>query len=219
VQDDCNYRCTGDSNHTCGGNGVSHNMPMIDLFADTSKWDGVLEGPDLAITQTSGAYSYAGCYAETTGKTFNTKTTSNQFNTVDSCRKFCGNSQLFGLQFGVECYCGATIASTSNLVDDSQCGMSCRGNNSQFCGGPSRMQVYRLNGTSSTSSSSSSATGSISASSVSISGTASSTPTPEPEIDGVSARIGSYKYQGCYIEVPGRALTVNAKGDAGMTNR
>ncbi|KAJ4332879.1 hypothetical protein N0V95_009549 [Ascochyta clinopodiicola] len=124
--DDCNYRCTGDDNHTCGGNGVAQNLAMIDVFADSSKWDGVLQGPDLAITQTSGAYSYAGCYAESGGKTFNTKTTGSALNTVDNCRTFCGTSQLFGLQYGAECYCGATIASTSTLVDDAQCGMTCK---------------------------------------------------------------------------------------------
>jgi hypothetical protein len=229
--DDCNFRCTGDNNHTCGGNGVQHNMAMLDVFADTSKWDGVLQGPDLAITQTSGAYSYLGCYAESVGKTFNTKTTESNMNTVDNCRKFCGGSQLFGLQYGSECYCGSTIASTSTLVEDSQCGMTCKGNNSEYCGAGSRMQVYRLGATSSPSSSSSSSTSFSSSSatgltitssesiSSSVSSTATPTPTPQPEVDGVSARIGSYMYQGCYNEVGGRALTGDTRNDAGMTNR
>ncbi|KAJ4401869.1 hypothetical protein N0V91_007652 [Didymella pomorum] len=144
TSDDCNYRCTGDNNHTCGGNGVQQDSSFIDLFADTSKWDGVLQGPALLMTQTSGDYKYAGCYAETNGKTFNTKTRASNLNTIDSCRQFCAGSQLFGLQYGAECYCGSTIAATSTLTDDSQCGMTCKGNNSQYCGAGSRMQLLDL---------------------------------------------------------------------------
>ncbi|KAJ4985819.1 fungistatic metabolite [Stagonosporopsis vannaccii] len=162
--EDCNFRCTGDNNHTCGGDGVLHRWAMLDLFADSMKWDGVLQGPDLAITETTGDYQYAGCYAESGGKTFNTKSIISNLNTVDSCRKFCGGSELFGLQYGSECYCGSTIASTSTLVDRSQCGMTCSGNNSQYCGAGSRMQVYRLESTSSTSLLSSSSTSLSSAS-------------------------------------------------------
>lgn len=233
TSDDCNFRCTGDNNHTCGGSGAQRDGSFIDLFADTSKWDGVIQNPPLAMTKTSGDYTYVGCYAETNGKTFNTKTRASNLNTIDSCRQFCAGSQLFGLQYGAECYCGSTIAATSTLTDDSQCGMTCKGNNSQYCGAGSRMQVYRLGATSSSSSSvlissstslsSSSASGTTSASSLStsasVSSTSTSTETPVPEVDGVSARIGSFKYQGCYNEVGGRALTGNSKNDAGMTNR
>ncbi|KAK4504153.1 hypothetical protein PRZ48_005069 [Zasmidium cellare] len=223
IEDDCNYRCTGDTNHTCGGDGAAHNQHMISLFADTTKWDGVLQGPPLSMTNSSGNYQYAGCYAESNNvKTFNVKRQTSALNTVDSCRKFCGSSYpLFGLQYSSECYCGSAIAASSKLTDDSQCSMTCKGNNSQFCGGSARMQVYQLPGTIPTTSSSSSSTGTATGTWTGTASATSSAPALPSESDGVSTRIGAYQYQGCYNEVPpNRALTAKAKfDDDNMTNR
>lgn len=221
---DCNYRCAGDDQHACGGNGEAGTLKMISLFADSSKWDGTTQGPPLTMTKQSGDYGFVGCYAESNNiKTFNVKRQVSNVNTVDSCRKFCQGSTLFGLQYAQECYCGSTIAASSKLTTEDQCSFTCKGNNSQYCGGSSRMQVYKLGAISSSSSSTSTATqtGTSSTLSGSTTSTGTSTSTPEPDIDGVSPKIGSYRYQGCYSDsTADRALTLKAQfDDVGNTNR
>ncbi|GIZ48665.1 hypothetical protein CKM354_001171600 [Cercospora kikuchii] len=145
--DDCNFRCSGAENQTCGGDGVLHDKSMLSLFADKQKFDGNTTTTPLTIPQRSGEYTYAGCYRETTGKTFNQKMTNSKTLTVDSCRKFCEGSTLFGVQWSEECFCGSTIATSASLTNDTDCNMSCKGDNSQYCGAGSRMQVYQLGGT------------------------------------------------------------------------
>ncbi|KJX97614.1 hypothetical protein TI39_contig476g00008 [Zymoseptoria brevis] len=144
-EEDCNLRCSGDSSHSCGGNGPEpHDQNMISLFADTTKWDGILQGPPVALPKTSGQYTFAGCYQETNGRTFSAKVQNSVNQTVDNCRDFCAGYPLFGLQYASECYCGSNIARTSTQTTDDSCNFNCKGNNSVVCGGPSLMQVYQL---------------------------------------------------------------------------
>ncbi|KAM3413865.1 hypothetical protein BST61_g10539 [Cercospora zeina] len=145
--DDCHYRCTGAENQTCGGNGVLHDKSMLSLFADKQKFDGNTTTSPLTLPQRSGEYTYAGCYRETAGKAFNQRMTNSKMLTVDSCRTFCQGTQLFGVQWSEECFCGSTIAASASLTNDTDCNMSCKGDNSQYCGAGSRMQVYQLGGT------------------------------------------------------------------------
>ncbi|KAJ8117423.1 hypothetical protein OPT61_g1374 [Boeremia exigua] len=184
--DDCNYRCTGDNNHTCGGDGIQHRLSMLDIFADSYKWDGIIQGPDLVMTEYSGNYRYTGCYAERGGKTFNIKSSVSSWNSVDRCRDFCNDAMFFGLQYGSECYCGSSIANTSTLVEGSECGMTCSGNNSQYCGAGSRMQVYQQEEASPLSSSSS-----LAMSFLSPSATGNTTTSSSLAVDTASTRLTS----------------------------
>lgn len=170
----CNFRCSGAQNETCGGDD-NQGRAQLSVFGDRLKFNGNTTSPILAITQQSGSYSYAGCYKETGGKTFNSKTMNSRSLTVDSCMSFCAGYSLFGLQYSSECYCGSTIASSSSLTNDTDCNMSCSGNNSQYCGAGSRMQVYRLNGTISSSTSSSGIQSSTSSTGITSVTTASNT--------------------------------------------
>jgi hypothetical protein len=86
---------------------------MISLFADSTTFDGVIESPPLRLTKETGPYTYDGCYAESGGKTFDAKRQDSQKNTVENCRDFCGGSSFFGLQYSSECYCGASLRSSS----------------------------------------------------------------------------------------------------------
>jgi hypothetical protein len=152
--DNCNFGCTGDISQTCGGNGIFHNSTQISLFANSARFNGNTTSPPLQLTQTVGQYNFFGCFAESGGKTLSQKSTVSNVMTVDACAAFCTGSPYFGLEYQSECYCGSTLNSASTLTDTSQCGMSCKGSNSQYCGGPSRMQIYQLNANPSVSSSS-----------------------------------------------------------------
>lgn len=205
LERDCNFPCAGNVNQTCGGDGYFHDSVEISLFADSTLFDGNTTTSPVGIVQSTGNYNYAGCYAENGAKTFNAKTTADNAMTVDACRSFCAPSTYFGVQYGSECYCGQTLASTSKKTADSECSMSCSGNNRQYCGAGNRMQVYVLNGTSTRTSS-----GTASAS-------ASQIPTSSGQGAGPTAPAG-WKSLGCYSEAPGRALQAKAKADSSVTN-
>jgi hypothetical protein len=163
TDNDCNFGCTGNIGESCGGDGIFHNSTHISLFADSTHFSGNTSSPPLQLTRTVGQYGFAGCYTESGGKTLSQKSTTSTVMTVELCAVFCAGSPYFGLEYGAECYCGSTLASTSALADSTQCGMSCKGSNSEYCGGPSRMQVYQLNASAPVSSSSSAVSSSAAA--------------------------------------------------------
>lgn len=47
---------------------------------------------------------------------------------------------------GIECYCGNTIRDGSYQVPDTDCGMTCGGNNTKVCGDNYRLSLYTWDG-------------------------------------------------------------------------
>ena len=90
-------------------------------------------------------------------------------NSVQSCTDTCFSSgyPLAGVEYSHECCtyylspsfsracplsafpkdCDARIANGSSLTAQGDCSMTCSGNSSEFCGGPSRLIVYNYTGT------------------------------------------------------------------------
>ena len=71
--------------------------------------------------------------------------TSNQNTPIDCIRrcKEVDDGYLFaGVQFGSECFCGNEPPPDDTLLDKSECDMKCTGDNTSFCGGFWRMNVY-----------------------------------------------------------------------------
>ncbi|KAH9995212.1 WSC-domain-containing protein [Xylariaceae sp. FL0662B] len=62
--------------------------------------------------------------------------------TVEKCSTFCRRYKLFGLEYGRECWCGDTRATSSTQVNDSDCSFFCSGNPRQKCGASNRLDVY-----------------------------------------------------------------------------
>jgi hypothetical protein len=143
LDQDCNFGCSGNGNQTCGGDGYLHDTPHISLFADSMKVDGNTTSLPLQITPNVGTYTFIGCYSDKSGKTLNEKTITSLVMTVQVCAAFCAEFLYFGLEYSSECYCGTNLNALSNVVGSSQCSMACKGSNSQYCGGPARMQVYQ----------------------------------------------------------------------------
>jgi hypothetical protein len=74
--------------------------------------------------------------------------------TLESCLRSCAAAgyKYAGIEWSEECACGNTVTSGSTLLSDSQCSMPCAGltfgaTGVGFCGGPTRMSVYQLTGT------------------------------------------------------------------------
>lgn len=108
-----------------------------------------------------GNYQYLACYTEGTasralddlimpvgGATL----------TVAQCAAACKTYAYFGVEYSQECYCGnelnagSVVAPGGSSPAANGCSMTCAGNPNEYCGGPNRLNVYKLSSPSSTSS-------------------------------------------------------------------
>ena len=96
-------------------------------------------------------YTYLGCYSEATaGRALSGLANPIPGNTVtpNTCARACGAFQYFGVEYSGECYCGNSINTGSALVAGNtpavtQCDMTCSGNNTEYCGGPNRLNMFQ----------------------------------------------------------------------------
>lgn len=185
----CTYSCAGDASQPCGGNGG-----YIDIFFDPTKYNPsdnyTFVGPSAPDTVAN--FNYLGCYSEATnGRALSDKAVPPPADggTLDLCAIGCQGYKHFGVEFGGECYCGNTINAGSALVEGDRtvngCNMICNGNQSEYCGGGNRLEMYVLNG--------------------SLPDPPVTTPPGGPvNLD----TVGNWSYAGCYTEATnGRALT------------
>ncbi|KAL8688550.1 MAG: hypothetical protein Q9218_005568, partial [Villophora microphyllina] len=213
----CNYACSGDGSETCGGLQVGTGG-FISIYYDPTKFTPSLNDTDTTspvsgapvTVKQSGNYNYIGCYSEATqGRALSDKAPAvpEAGQTIETCEASCQGYQYFGVEFANECYCGNTInagsvAQASDDVDTNGCSMLCGGDQTEYCGGADRIEMYQLN-----------------ASLPVPSGTPTTPTTPGGPTNVPS--IGAYNYLGCYTEgTNGRALTgkLNPVGGATLTN-
>lgn len=90
-------------------------------------------------------WDYTGCFTETTEvRTLNGASYFSDTMTVARCATFCtnGNFPVFGVEYGRECYCGASLGAESLPAPETECSFSCAGKASDSCGGSDRLNVY-----------------------------------------------------------------------------
>ncbi|KAL8699219.1 MAG: hypothetical protein Q9201_006129 [Fulgogasparrea decipioides] len=213
----CNYACSGDQSETCGGLQVG-NGGFISVYYDPTKFTpsdndtgtSPVGGAPVTVKQ-SGNYNYVGCYSEATaGRALSGKAPAapEAGTTIETCLSSCQGYQYFGVEFSNECYCGNTIntgsvAQTGTDVDVNGCNMLCGGNQTEYCGGPNRLDVYQLN------------------SSLPVPPGTPTNPTQPTGGPTNVPSIGAYSYLGCYTEATnGRALSgkLNPVASATLTN-
>ena len=70
-------------------------------------------------------------------------------NTIESCTSACYNAgySLAGAEYSAECWCGTSTQAGGGPTPASECNMLCTGNNTQYCGGPNRLNLYNYTGT------------------------------------------------------------------------
>ena len=148
-----------------------------------------------------GNYNWYGCQTEATGvRALNGKVPlTGAAVTLEACQAYCQGYTYFGTEYSDECYCGNSFNAGSISATSTDCSMTCAANTLEFCGGPNRLSVYVMNGTS---------TSSSGASGVSTSATTGSAPAPPtPTGPTQPANIGPYIWYGCQTEATGaRAL-------------
>lgn len=66
--------------------------------------------------------------------------------TLESCAANCTNYAWFGTEYGRECYCGATLDSSSSKTSGSTingaCSKTCGGNSTEICGGGGLLSLF-----------------------------------------------------------------------------
>jgi hypothetical protein len=62
--------------------------------------------------------------------------------TVAGCASACSSYTYWGLEYSQECFCGNNI--TSPVINSTICGMPCRGNGTEYCGGSNALNVYTV---------------------------------------------------------------------------
>ncbi|KAL5318593.1 hypothetical protein ACEPPN_013656 [Leptodophora sp. 'Broadleaf-Isolate-01'] len=96
-------------------------------------------------TKLPGTWAYQGCYSEGANRALGGQMYANATGmTTESCIAFCDSQGAYfaGTEYSSECYCGNKIDSTSLLSPAADCSMTCSGNTTQTCGGPSRISVF-----------------------------------------------------------------------------
>ncbi|OHF01835.1 WSC domain-containing protein [Colletotrichum orchidophilum] len=214
----CNFDCGGDLNQICGGNGFGANEggAYISVFADSVQWDGntttPTPNPDPSGPEVNpgvGQYVSEGCYTEPadTRALPNLVTTTGK--TVALCIETCAASRYtyIGLEYGGECWCGNTLATGSVPADAADCSMPCADNSTEYCGGSSRLNLYKLDGTLPEPTNA-----------VPTGATTTTSAAPTSTAPPANERVGDWLFQGCYTEGTGvRALSSRTYANDSMT--
>ncbi|KAI9449320.1 WSC domain-containing protein [Lactarius psammicola] len=63
---------------------------------------------------------------------------------VELCVNICNNRgfSYAGPEFGVDCYCGHSMAIVAESAPSEDCNSTCAGDSSQICGGSARLSLY-----------------------------------------------------------------------------
>ncbi|KAM0253586.1 hypothetical protein ACHAQJ_007214 [Trichoderma viride] len=179
---DCNTPCGGNSTEACGG------PNRLTLYKSTK-----VTGPE--VNPGPNGWESKGCYSEgTTGRalTFEFGGVTSAKMTVAACTTGCkaAGYTFAGVEYGGECSPAA-----------SGCTMTCNGNSTEYCGGPSHLNLYTY--------------GSGSSGTATSSG---SQPAQTGSCPAQPALVGKYNWYGCYTEgTSARALASTTYSDDGMT--
>ena len=199
TQNMCDMTCDGNTNEYCGGpnrlNTYQYNATLASSLPSSSPT------PSGPITvQTGSGFSYLGCYSDSVSSRALTGLANpgpaNQ-NSVEHCASECSGFAYFGVEYGMECYCGNTISGGSAMVAGSTpgatgCDMVCSGNASEYCGGSNRINIY------------------VEASSTSTASSVTPTSTGPVHVQ----TVGDYAYQGCWNDI---AQTTNTRTLSGAS--
>lgn len=130
----CNFPCTGNKSEVCGGGNI------ISVYQDTTF--------DLIDDTTVNDYAPLGCYFDNSpvGKalSYPQDAVNGDSLTTEKCLAACKKQgyPFAGTEYSGECWCGNVLGNQTYSVPDSDCNMPCKGDNTQTCGGPSRLSLY-----------------------------------------------------------------------------
>lgn len=134
---ECNMPCGGDQFQYCGASN------RLELYMNKDIVGGEPEQPPAI-----GNFTLLGCQTEgnaTRALADASIASENMSNTA--CANYCKDYQYFGTEYGRECYCGNVLAKSSLVAPASECKMLCAGTPLEYCGGSSRLSMYKKKAT------------------------------------------------------------------------
>ncbi|KAJ2916250.1 hypothetical protein MD484_g4143, partial [Candolleomyces efflorescens] len=161
----------------------SHLSSHFTAFAQDEP-EPVPEPPDQELPE---GWTALGCYTDTAApRTLGAQVSVHAAMTIERCIATCdaADYKYAGLEFG---NCDSVIQLPGALVDDTECAMTCNGDATQTCGGPSRLNIFD-----------------------------SGRPAPET-VQTLEVDTGVWNYDGCYTDTAaGRTLSfgINIPGGA-----
>ena len=186
----CSMACNGDPTDICGGPDRLTVYKYIGDAAPTTPTNPGNPNPPPAQppannptfvpsmpTDVPPGWKYSGCYVDNKYGRILYQQPDIVNMTIESCIATCTKQGLpvAGMEYSAQCFCGNYMLNGGALASaDSQCGMTCAGNNTQACGGPDRMSVW---------------------SNI----TFQSYAPPKPQTTGLP---GNFQYQGCLTDTP-----------------
>lgn len=130
---DCNMVCGGDQFEYCGASS------RLELYMNKNITGGDPEQP-AAVND----FVLVGCQTEGNAtRALPDASTAADTMTNTACATFCKDYQYFGTEYGRECYCGNFLANSSTVAPAAECKMTCSGSNLEYCGGSSRLSLYK----------------------------------------------------------------------------
>ncbi|KAK8080397.1 fungistatic metabolite [Apiospora hydei] len=157
-QSDCKMGCAANSTQLCGaGNRLSMYIYNPDgnytTPSTTTTQPGTTVSPTSAgptptgpsVVQRAGTFAYSRCVTEASGmRALSDKAYFDDKLTVEMCASVCAGFSMMGVEYGRECYCGASTNAGSVNTTESDCSMLCGGNKFQYCGNGNRLNLYTL---------------------------------------------------------------------------
>lgn len=170
---------------------ISSSASSVPVSSSTTTSSSVVPVETLHHRETVGGYKLVGCQTEATNSRALTGASfAYDGMTLETCMGNCTGFYYWGAEYGRECYCGDSLAATSESATLPECNMACSGDDTEYCGAGDRIELY--------------------------SSTAAQ-PTPTATL-ARKPTVSPYARVGCYEEVPGgRALTGAAHADDAMT--
>ncbi|PVI04908.1 heme peroxidase [Periconia macrospinosa] len=155
---ECTQPCSGDPSKLCGGAlrlslygpsppRVSNSGPTSSATSSSTRSSSATSTPSSTPTPTAipslEGYDYVGCLSDSVNnRTLYDRSQSTPTNNYTTCASFCSGYEFFGVEYSSECYCGISLL--YNITEPlSSCSYPCSGDPSAFCGGSSRLTVFR----------------------------------------------------------------------------
>lgn len=190
--------CTGKATEACGG---PNRLTLFTTGADEPPGPQVNPGPP--------GWGYKGCYTDGGARTLTVDMATPGGGgalTVAKCTTACGaaNYKYAGVEYSGECFCGNVLSNGGGPAPDGEalCNMVCNGNQTEYCGGPYRLNLYEAGAAPPTSSTRGTTT--ASAVTTTTRPPVVSTTTAPPRVTGLPT---GWTYKGCWVDgVNGRIL-------------
>lgn len=141
-EDQCGMTCASGSGQ-CGG---SYAIGVYKKGTGTTPTD-----PDPTPDPTPGSWSYLACYHDPeSARLLNGYSyTSTTGMTPEACTSACESRsfKFAALEYGQECWCGSSLASSATKANEADCSMPCSGQATAKCGASYIASVYTLSDT------------------------------------------------------------------------